>query len=124
LKRFFILVLLCLFLGIGNSIAANDTTNTPMRIDTFGSDVVISTGRSWIENIVITAYTSAKTVTFIDDDGGVVLVIECPAGYTVTWPNDGTGPKEFTNGINFDDSASGLAASDFIFIWKSKTGNK
>ena len=122
-KKFFI-SLCIIFCFVGSTMAANDSANTPMRIDTFGSDVVISSGNSYIENIVITAYTSAKTITFIDDDGDPVLVLECPAGYTITWPNDGSGPKRFTNGINFDDSASGLASNDFIFIWKSKSGAK
>lgn len=104
-------------------VCANDTANTPVRIDTFGADVTISSTRVWIENMTITAYTSAKTITFIDADDAVVLVLECPAGYTITWPPANTRePKEFPNGLYFDDSASDLATNDYIFIWKSVNG--
>lgn len=96
---------------------ANDVDGFPIRIDTFGADVDISAKKIQIKNITVTAYTSAKTVTFLDADGAVVLVLECPAGGTVSWPafDDGI---YFDNGLTFDDSGSDLAAGDFIFIWK------
>jgi hypothetical protein len=114
-----VVVVATLFM-FGGTYAANDVANTPKRIDTFGSDVAIITGRGWVENLTITAYTSAKTVTFIDDDGDECLVLEVPAGYTISWPTEGAAPKEFANGFNFDDSASDLAANDFIFVWTRK----
>jgi hypothetical protein len=69
-----------------------------------------------INSIVITAYSSAKTITFIDAAGSKLLVFECPSGYSINW----TPPKSITwrNGFYFDDSASDLAASDFIFVFK------
>lgn len=81
------------------------------RIDTFGSDVVIDVHRVIVDKMYITAYTTAKTVTFINQSGVNALVFECPAGETVViegWV--------FPEGATFDDSASDLAAGDFIFI--------
>ena len=115
------LLVVVMFLGWGQAFGANDMTKTPLRIDTFGADVTIDTGRIFISTIVITAYSSAKTVTFINSDAEVVLVIECPSGETVTWPSaKAVHPRgvEFAEGFIFDDSASDLAANDFIFIWK------
>lgn len=102
--------------------AANNLVGSPYRIDTFGSDVTISASTTWVDNITITAYTTAKTTTFIDDDGNKCLVLECPAGYTISWPSDDK-PKLFSNGINFDDSASDLAANDLIFVFLGKRGD-
>lgn len=97
---------------------ANDLTGSPMRIDTFGADVDIkASGRTLIKNITVTAYTSAKTITFIDADAANVLVLECPAGETISWPMFDD-KVLFDNGLTFDDSESDLAAGDFIFIWK------
>lgn len=96
---------------------ANDVTGTPMRIDTFGADVEITTRPITIKSIVVTAYTSAKTITFIDEDAAVMLVLECPSGETISWPPHDDGVK-FDNGLTLDDSACDLAAGDFIFIWK------
>ena len=96
---------------------ANDTSGYPIRIDTFGADVTISDKRIRIHKILITAYTSGKTVTFIDADAANVLVLECPVGETISWP-DGDDGALFGNGLTYDDSASDLAAGDFIFIWK------
>lgn len=95
---------------------ANDTGGYPIRIDTFGADVTISAGRVLIRRILITAYSSTKTITFIDADAGKVCVLECPAGETIElFDKDGI---LFKNGLTFDDSESDLAANDFIFIWK------
>jgi len=94
--------------------AANTVGTNPIRIDTFGADVTIkSSGRLNVDAIVLTAYTSAKTVTFIDASGANCLVAEVPTGETVTI----SGPLQFSNGLVFDDSASDLAAGDFIFIF-------
>ena len=120
LRKVVLLPLAGLFLS-GVAFAANDTTQNPIRIDTFGSDVTISATKVLIRSITVTAYTTAKTVTFIDADNAKVLVLECPAGSSIAWPP--TQPRnsngmEFTNGLYFDDSGSDLAANDFIFIWK------
>jgi hypothetical protein len=110
------IVCLVVLMSVALSHAANDLTTSNMRIDTFGSDVTIGTGRVVINSIVITAYSSAKTITFIDAAGSKLLVFECPSGYSINW----TPPKSITwrNGFYFDDSASDLAASDFIFVFK------
>jgi len=95
---------------------ANSLNTIPKRIDTFGSgDVTIGTGVVSINAMYITAYSSAKTVTFIDNDGAKCLVIEVPSGET--FPVEPSRPIRFTNGLIFDDSASDLAASDLIFIF-------
>lgn len=124
MKRFGICLTLALLLIPIVCLGANDTTGTPVRIDTFGSDVVIASGPRPIKvkNITITAYTSAKTVTLIDSSNAVVLVLECPSGSTISWPpftpsGDFRG-IEFGNGLTFDDSASDLGAGDLVFIWK------
>ena len=102
-----------LALGVSvQSWAANDTNGNWIRIDTFGADVQIkATGRIIVKRLVITAYTSAKTITFIGGEG-TVLVLECPAGDSITLQD-----LDFYNGLTFDDSESDLAANDFIFLW-------
>lgn len=95
---------------------ANSTTKThPFRIDTFGADVTISSDSVRIKEIIVTAYSSDKTVKFIDSDGAEVLVFEVPSGRTgqITPAK----PIPFSNGFIFDDSESDLAAGDYIFIW-------
>jgi hypothetical protein len=94
---------------------SNVVTGTTRRIDTFGSDVVIDTKIIEVFAIYITAYTSAKTITFIDNDAAVVLVLEVAAGSTAQITP--AKPIKFSNGLTFDDSASDLAAGDFIFIF-------
>ena len=95
---------------------ANDTSGYPVRIDTFGDDVAVSAKRYLLRRMIITAYTTVKTITFIDANAAVCLVLECPAGETIEIADrDGL---LFANGITFDDSASDLAAGDFIFMWK------
>jgi hypothetical protein len=112
-KLLAILAVLACF-GIAN--AANDTGSNNVRIDTFGADVEIASGRVQIKSIIITAYSSAKTITFIDSSNAKVMVLECPSGYSINWtPSE---PVTFYNGIKFDDSASDLAANDFIFVFK------
>lgn len=94
---------------------ANDLTTSPMRIDTFGADVVVSADPIWVTALIATGYSSAKTVTFIDADAANVLVLEVSSG--------GTGqftpaiPVLFRNGLTFDDSESDLASGDFVFIF-------
>jgi hypothetical protein len=120
MKRAIILVLALILALIGVSVswAANNLSGVPIVVDTFGSDVEIFPNRVEVETIVITAYTSDKTITFIDSvNGNPVLVLECPAGSTISWPVDGKS-KPFPLGMDFDDSASDLAAGDFIFIWR------
>lgn len=89
-------------------------------IDTPASgDVTIATRGVKVKNITITAYTAAKTTTFIDGGGAVVLILECPADSTISWPpfDSGNG-LEFPNGLYLDDSATDLAnSSDYIFYW-------
>jgi len=93
---------------------ANSVGTNPVRLDTFGADVTIkATGRVVVDSIVITAYSSAKTVTFIDAAGAAVLVVEGASDGTVSV----AGPLTFTNGLIFDDSGSDVAASDFVFIF-------
>ncbi len=99
------------------ALAANDVDSTPRRIDTFGADVTIRAGSVSVTSILVTAYSTIKTVTFIDSSAAVVLVIEVPVGSTVAWPQYGDKAIQFTNGLIYDDSASDVAAGDFIFVW-------
>jgi len=96
---------------------ANSLGTSPIRIDTFGADVVVSSVGISVQAMIITAYTSAKTVTFIDAAGVNVLVVEVALGTTLSliFPK----PIRFSNGLTFDDSASDLAAGDFIFIFRA-----
>jgi len=94
---------------------ANLNKGANIRIDTFGSDVTIGAGRVTVNCMIITAYTSAKTVTFIDSAGTTALVLEIPSG--ATGQLTPSKPITFPNGLIFDDSASELAAGDFIFMW-------
>lgn len=116
MKKLVLVVFVCFLLG---SVAhgANDVTKVPMRIDTFGADVTIKARNFHLKRMVITAYTSAKTVTFLNGRGDVCLVLEVPTGSTINWPNTDD-PVSFPEGFIFDDSASDLAANDFIFIWE------
>jgi hypothetical protein len=115
MKRFLIFLLVVAFATVCQ--AANDLDSNPNRIDTFGADAVIHASSIQIKNITITAYTSAKNIVFIDADGDICLVLVCPAGESVSWPPAGSGPVTFANGITFDDSASELAAGDYIFVF-------
>lgn len=94
---------------------ANDVGSWPKRIDTFGADVTLDSGVCSVHAMYITAYTSAKTVTFIDNNAANVLVLEVAAGTTAQVTP--AKPLNFPAGLKFDDSASGLAAGDFIFVF-------
>jgi len=94
---------------------ANTLGTFPIAIDTFGADVTIGSKIVVIHSMYITAYTSAKTVTFIDLSGNKCFVAEVPSGQTL--PIEPAKPLRFSNGLIFDDSASDLAAGDFIFIF-------
>jgi hypothetical protein len=94
---------------------ANDNSGPIVRIDTFGADVVIGAGYARVSMILVTAYSSAKSVAFIDSSGGEVMKLECPSGetYSVTFSQ----PFDFQNGLIFDDSASDLAAGDKLYVY-------
>jgi hypothetical protein len=96
-----------------------------MTIDTFSSDVTISSNAVDVENITTTAYTSAKTVTFVDSSDVVVLVLEIPAGETLSWPSasppgDRRNGMRFDNGLVLDVNASELVSGDYMFVWVKK----
>lgn len=116
MKRTLLAVMALLLLFVVPAMAANDTTGRTMRIDTFGADVEIAEGYVSVISMVVTAYSSAKTVTFVDDDGNKALVVECPSGESITWPSTGK-PIVFEGGLTFDDDASELASGDFIFFF-------
>jgi len=92
---------------------ANSVGTSPIRIDTFGADVTVSTGRIKVAGMILSGYTSAKTVTFIDSAAANCLVAEVPSGGTTIID----GPLTFSNGLIFDDSESEFAAGDFILIY-------
>ena len=94
---------------------ANITAGGIRKLDTFGADVVIDAGVYTLNAMYITAYTSAKTSTFLDNDAVVILVLEVAAG--ATGQITPSKPIRFPNGLTFDDSASDLAAGDFVFLY-------
>lgn len=93
---------------------ANSLKGSPLTIDTFGADVTIDTGDCRIVAILWTAYTSTKTVTFIDVDGNTIMKLEIEAGSSQFTPSR---PANFSNGLVFDDSESDFEAGDFISIF-------
>jgi len=94
---------------------ANSLGTNPIVIDTFGADVTVTTKIAVVHAMYITGYTSAKTVTFIDNSGNECFVVEVPSGGTLAI--EPSTPLRFTDGFIFDDSASDLAEDDFIFIF-------
>ena len=94
---------------------ANDTGLNPARIDTFGSDVTISDRQVSVLSIVVEGASAGDTATFIDKNGNEVLRLSvAAAGGSVIWSP--ARPFLF-NGLTFDDSASDLAAGDFIYVF-------
>jgi len=94
---------------------ANQTSGNPVVIDTFGSDVTISSNKVQVTSIVMEGATAGDTATFLDRDGNEVLRLSNSIGSaSVVWS-----PAEAFrfNGLTFDDSASSLAANDFVFIF-------
>jgi hypothetical protein len=94
---------------------ANRLSGNNKHIDTFGSDVTISTNPIYVVAIIATGYSSAKSVVFIDNDDDEVLGFEVPAGGSGQFT-----PAQavyFRNGFIFDDSASDLEAGDKIHIY-------
>lgn len=94
---------------------ANQTTGNPVVIDTFGSDVAVSTNKVTVNSIVMEGATAGDTATFLDRDGNEVLRLSNTAnGGSIVW----SPAVPFTfNGLTFDDSGSSLAANDFVFIF-------
>lgn len=94
---------------------ANDNSGPVVRIDTFGADVVVGAGNVRVSMILATAYSSAKSVAFIDASGNEVMKFECPTGETYSVPF--SKPFDFQNGLTFDDSESDLAAGDKLYVY-------
>ena len=94
---------------------ANQLTGNPVVIDTFGADVVINANKVTVTSIVMEGATAGDTATFLDRDGNEVLRLsnDIATASKVWTPAE---PFKF-NGLTFDDSASDLAANDFIFIY-------
>ena len=92
---------------------ANSLGTNPIRLDTFGADVVISTKRIKVRSMVLAGYSSAKKAVFIDASAAVCLVAEVASdGHAEI-----QGPLTFSNGITFDDSESDFDTNDFILIY-------
>jgi outer membrane protein assembly factor BamB len=94
---------------------ANNLTTNPMFLDTFTGDVTIGSKNVKILSIIITAYSSNKTVTFIDSNGVEVWRTEVAAGQSITW--EPARSFIFRDGFIFDESESDLAAGDRIFVF-------
>ena len=96
---------------------ANSLYTNPIVIDTFGADVTIAAGQIVVTEITMMGATAADTVTFIDNDTVPCLKLSNDiGGATKHWKP--AKPFRFSNGVVFDDSASDLAANDFILIYK------
>ena len=96
---------------------ANSTVTNPVYIDTFGGDVTISTDQVTVVSIVMEGASAGDTATFIDNEAKEVLRLSNAAnGASAIWsPSE---PFRFANGLIFDDSASSLAANDFVWVYK------
>ena len=98
---------------------ANSTVNVAVdvfRIDTFGANVSISAGEIWVNSIIMEGATAGDTAVFIDNSGTEVMRLSNDIG-TASKVWTPAKSQRFSNGFIFDDSASGLSASDFIFIY-------
>lgn len=96
----------------------NSVTSNPIVIDTFGSDVTISTTAVKVKSIVMEGASAGDTATFIVGNGGsreVLRLSNTVASASIPWAP--SGGFTFQDGLIFDDSASDLASGDFIFIY-------
>ena len=95
---------------------ANNVNMNPIRIDTFGADVIINSGQAVVNSIVMEGASAGDTAVFIDTDGEEVLRLSNSAdGASAIWSP--AAPHRFKSGLIFDDSASSLSAGDFVFIF-------
>jgi len=96
---------------------ANRVASNPIVLDTFTSDVVISTGRVKVSKITIASATAGDIVEFIDKAGNPVFRLVQSYGT----PGSSTEDFDqfvFENGLTFDTSAStGLGSGDLVFIY-------
>lgn len=99
-------------------LTSNQSTN-PIVIDTFGVDTIIDTGPVTVTSIVAEgATTVGKTATFIDNNATEVLRLSTRvASASAIWTPPNKEAFTFQNGLRFDDSASGLASGDYVFIY-------
>jgi len=94
---------------------ANQLTGNPRVIDTFGSDVTVSTTSVKVTSIVLEGASAGDTAVFNDSNGNEVLRLSnSAANGSVVWSP--SKPQRF-KGLTFDDTASSLAANDFVFIY-------
>ena len=94
---------------------ANVVNNNHIKIDTFGADVTIISGPGWLSSITMEGASAGDTATFINGDGEEILRVSNAAdSASFSWsPAE---PEFFEKGVVFDDSASSLAANDFVFV--------
>ena len=97
---------------------ANNLNTNPVYIDTFGSDVTVSTDQVVIScvTVVETNNTAARYVTFIDNNANVVLRVPVAQNDMNIWGP--IKPFRFTNGFIYDESASTVANNDIILVFK------
>lgn len=98
---------------------SNNVNVNPVVIDTFGSDVVISSTPVTVSSIVMEGASAGDTATFIVDPSHgtteVLRLSNAASGATAPWKP--AIPFTFQNGLVFDDSASSLATGDYIYIF-------
>lgn len=94
---------------------ANKTGYSPIRIDTFGSDVTIGTGTVKVVAIIATAKTARKALVFKDSAGEQCFYALVSANSTAQFTP--ARPFVFHRGLVFDDTSSELATNDSVFLY-------
>ena len=95
---------------------ANRTSSNPVVLDTFTSDVVISTGRTRVRKIVLASAAAGDVLEFINNAGQPQL--RMVQTLSPGWEETDLDGFTFDGGLIFDQSAStGLGAGDLVFIY-------
>ena len=96
-------------------LSGNIASHSPRRLEVFGADVIVAARVYRLFTMVVVALSTAKTITFIDNDAAVILVLEVAAGTTL--PINLAKGMKFPNGLIFDDSESDLETGDFVLLF-------
>lgn len=94
---------------------ANKTGYSPVRIDTFGADVTISSGTIKVVAIIATAKTSRKALAFKDSTGEQCFYALVSANSTAQFTP--ARPFVFYKGLIFDDTTSEFVTNDSVYLY-------
>lgn len=95
---------------------ANNLTTNPIYIDTFSSDVTVSSGSCKVTSIIFNSAAAGDKLVFIDNKANIVFEMRNNvAGGGKEWVP--AKPQLFNNGLILDVSAStGVGAGDIVII--------